>query len=59
MHVHVISPDGEAKFWLEPEIELAVNYGLTSRQLKKAAQLVEEHVDEIRKAWKTHFNSLT
>ncbi len=28
MHVHVISPDGEAKFWLEPEIELAVNQGL-------------------------------
>jgi len=22
MHVHVISGDGEAKFWLEPEIEL-------------------------------------
>ena len=21
MHVHVISGDGEAKFWLEPEIE--------------------------------------
>jgi hypothetical protein len=25
MHVHVISPGGEAKFWLEPKIELAVN----------------------------------
>ena len=23
MHVHVLSADGEAKFWLEPEIELA------------------------------------
>ena len=23
MHVHVISGDGEAKFWLLPEIELA------------------------------------
>lgn len=23
MHVHVISGDGEAKFWLDPEIELA------------------------------------
>ena len=22
-HVHVISPDGEAKFWIEPEIALA------------------------------------
>jgi hypothetical protein len=23
MHVHVISGDGEAKYWLEPKIELA------------------------------------
>ena len=22
MRVHVVSPDGEAKFWMEPEIEL-------------------------------------
>lgn len=26
MHVHVTSGDGEAKFWLEPEIQLAKNY---------------------------------
>lgn len=25
-HVHIVSGDGEAKFWLEPEIELAKNY---------------------------------
>ena len=23
MHVHVVSGDGEAKFWLEPELQLA------------------------------------
>jgi hypothetical protein len=28
MHVHVLSPDGEAKFWIEPTIELAMNKGL-------------------------------
>lgn len=28
LHIHVNHPTGEAKFWLEPEIELAVNYGL-------------------------------
>ena len=26
MHIHVVSNDGEAKFWIEPEIELAVNF---------------------------------
>lgn len=34
MHVHVISGDGETKFWLEPEIKLAKNYKLTEKQLK-------------------------
>ena len=55
MHVHVQASDGEAKFWMEPEIELAANYGLTARQLKKASALVEEHADEIRQAWQEHF----
>jgi hypothetical protein len=27
MHVHVHATAGEAKFWLEPRIELARNYG--------------------------------
>ncbi|TDT41793.1 uncharacterized protein DUF4160 [Halospina denitrificans] len=26
-HVHVISGGGEAKFWIEPDIELANNHG--------------------------------
>ena len=35
MHVHVVSGEGEAKFWLEPEIELAKNYNYTRKQLKE------------------------
>lgn len=34
MHVHVHSADGEAKFWLEPRIELARNYGLPIKELR-------------------------
>ena len=29
MHVHVQAQAGEAKFWLEPDIELAVSFGLS------------------------------
>jgi ribosomal protein L16/L10AE len=57
MHVHVQSSAGEAKFWLEPHIELAHNYGLNMRQINAAYRLVEKHAHEIRKAWKTHFGS--
>lgn len=28
IHIHVTCPAGEAKFWLEPEIELARSHGL-------------------------------
>ena len=31
MHVHVTHTDGEAKFWLEPQIELAMNQGLSKK----------------------------
>ena len=55
MHVHVYHAEGEAKFWLEPHIELAENYGLSARRLSGALRLVREHEDEIRSAWKEHF----
>lgn len=57
MHVHVHSPQGEAKFWIEPKIELAKNYGLNSRALASVQRLIEEREDEIREAWEAHFGS--
>ena len=57
MHVHVTSPDGEAKFWLEPAIELAVNKGLGSTELNELQQIVEERQHEIREHWQRHFGS--
>ena len=45
MHVHVVCADGEAKYWLAPDIELAKNYRLSRRQLKEIEQLIEEHYD--------------
>ena len=54
-HIHVIHPTGEAKFWLDSDIELAANYGLTAQRRAKAVRLIEEHEDEIRVAWRRHF----
>jgi hypothetical protein len=55
MHVHAHCPDGEAKFWLEPEIALAQNHGFAEQQVRAAQRPVEEHVGEIRSAWQRHF----
>jgi hypothetical protein len=54
-HVHVHHSDGEAKFWINPQIELAHNWGLNEKHLREARDLIEEHSDEIRRALETHF----
>ena len=53
--MHVIRAEGEAKFWLEPEIELARNHGLSRSQLREAEEIVEAHQHEFATAWRQHF----
>ena len=55
IHVHVSHPDGEAKFWLTPEVELANHTGLSGRQLREAQTVVVTHIKEIQDAWNYHF----
>ena len=57
IHVHVSHPDGEAKFWLTPQIELAVNVGLSQTQVRQAQAVVSNHIKEIQDAWNHHFGS--
>jgi hypothetical protein len=53
-HIHVTCAAGEAKYWLEPEIELANNHGLPRQQLKEIETIIERHFDEFRSAWASH-----
>lgn len=55
MHVHVPGQNGEAKFWLEPTVELAQHTGLSRRETSEALRLVQEHEHDIRNAWRKHF----
>ena len=54
-HVHVVSPEGEAKFWLEPIVALAEDYRLNARELKELQGVIERRKDEILSAWDKHF----
>ena len=56
-HVHVYSTDGEAKFWLEPKLELAKNYRLTKIQLKEIERIIEGHYYEFKTAWNSYFGN--
>jgi len=57
MHIHINAAGGEAKFWMEPVIELAENHGLSARQLNSVKRLVVTNEEKIRKAWREHFES--
>ena len=55
MHVHVAHLDGEAKFWLEPTIQLAAVLGLSPRTVGDAEAVVRRHEQEVRDARERHF----
>ena len=57
MHVHIYCENGEAKFWIKPQIELARNHRLSRGQLKEIESIIEEHYDEIKNSWQSHFES--
>ena len=57
MHVHVHHSGGEAKFWLEPSIALAQNYGLSDKQLGEAERIIRSYEQSIRQAWEKHFGT--
>lgn len=57
MHIHVYSSDGEAKFWIEPQIALDKSDGFSKRELNVLQKVIEERIDEIKKAWEKHFGS--
>ena len=55
IHIHVACESGEAKFWLEPIVSLALHHKLNRKKLHEIQGIVEEHRDEIVQAWRNHF----
>ena len=55
MHVHVYGAEGEAKIWLEPEIELAASYRFSKRDVAAILKIVAENKDVLRNAWRDFF----
>ena len=42
MHIHVLCGGHEAKFWLEPQVELARNTGIPEHKLNEIKKIVDE-----------------
>lgn len=48
-HVHVIKAENEAKFWLEPNITLANNYGFSDKEIKNITKIVLKYGNEFKR----------
>jgi len=51
----VINAEGEAKFWVRPEVRVARSAGFDARTLSMLARIVTERAGEIEEAWHGHF----
>ena len=56
-HIHIYCQEGEAKFWLEPQIELAKNYKLSRKQLNEIEKIIEENYEKFISAWEEYFGN--
>ncbi len=53
-HVHVIKAENEAKFWLEPNITLANNYGFSDKEIKNITKIVLKYGNEFKRQFEEH-----
>ena len=58
MHVHISTPNGEAKIWLEPDIGVAKSINLSSEELNDIKKTVARRKEELIDAWNKHFKKI-
>lgn len=55
-HIHVRNAEGEAKFWLEPEVKLSRNDGFDARTLRDLTNIIAENQTLFVEAWNDYFS---
>ena len=54
MHIHVVKDDNEAKFWLEPTIEVAYKGGFSQNEINKIQHIVKLYADYFKQQYQSH-----
>ncbi|QTA87031.1 DUF4160 domain-containing protein [Desulfonema magnum] len=54
-HIHVATPDGECKFWLEP-VRIARNKGIAPHNLRRIEKLVFQNLNLLREKYNEFHN---
>lgn len=58
-HIHVIKAENEAKYWLEPEVELDESFGFDSKELKKIETIIKNNADDLKNKYAIHVGRRT
>ena len=54
IHIHIIKAEKEAKYWLEPDMELAENYGFNNKELSSIEKILTEYGDYFKVKFTRH-----
>ena len=54
MHIYVIYGGLEAKYWLEPRVELAKNTGIPEHKLNDIKRIVDKYADDFKEQFRQH-----
>ena len=54
MHIHVIKEDHEAKFWLEPQVEIAYKGDISQHAINQIQKIVESDADFFKEQYQLH-----
>jgi len=55
VHIHIKKGEGEAKFWVTPNVTLAESWSMKVSELTRAQEIVVEHQREILDLWNRYF----
>ena len=58
-HMHVDRENKSAKFWLEPDVVLAVNYGFSRQELRAIERIINENKARLIDEWNAFCGSDT
>ena len=50
-HIHVDRGSSSAKFWLDPDVLLAENYGFSRSELRDIERIARDNLEILRNEW--------
>lgn len=52
-HVHVDRERASAKYWLDPDVSFAANYGFSRQELRHIERIARQNLEKLRHEWDT------